>query len=210
MIFPNFGSSSIMRLRFSGESSNTSTSPFATNGPTIEALPDRYETSPISSLGVALKINCRSPLESRRSPLRPTGSRGSWDLVSPPRRASRRLCMISTGRISLRCGVVHHRASTCKWGTALVFPAHLTCALRGKVNWQVACPLFVSLNLTVDGLQDLVTWQSKHPKRDRMSMSSLQSGGMKLLQGANHVLCPIGWEDRKDDQIISGVEERET
>lgn len=41
-------------------------------------------------------------------------------------------------------------------------------------------------------------------------MSSLQSGGMKLLKDANHMLCSIGWEDRKDDQIISGVEERET
>ena len=41
-------------------------------------------------------------------------------------------------------------------------------------------------------------------------MSSFQSDLMKLLQGANHVLCPIGWDDRKDDQIISGVEERET
>ena len=41
-------------------------------------------------------------------------------------------------------------------------------------------------------------------------MSGLQSGGMKFLQGANHLLCPIGWEDRKDDQIISGVEEGET
>ena len=41
-------------------------------------------------------------------------------------------------------------------------------------------------------------------------MCSLQSGGMKFLQGANHVLCLIGWEDRKDDQIISGIEERDT
>jgi hypothetical protein len=41
-------------------------------------------------------------------------------------------------------------------------------------------------------------------------MSSLQSGGMKFLQGANHALCPIGWEDRKDYQIIPGEEERDT
>jgi len=41
-------------------------------------------------------------------------------------------------------------------------------------------------------------------------MSSLQSGSMKFLQGANHALCPIGWEDRKDDQIIPGEEERDT
>src|SRR5437667_9220690 len=60
-----------------------------------------------------------------------------------------------------------------------------------------------------NGLQDLFTRHSKHPKGDRMSMSSFQSDLMKLLQGANHVLCPIGWDDRKDDQIISGEEERD-
>src|SRR5438128_4023671 len=49
----------------------------------------------------------------------------------------------------------------------------ISCQLHGASSRRekVACPLFDSLNLTVDGLQDLFTWQSKHPKWDRMSMS---------------------------------------